>query len=321
MKKYFSLLVTVGLSSFILFSCSKKDSSPVPPVDTNTARLPKQIILTDPIADPLTPTKNYSIKYDTNNYTIGIYLDDLTNSNPYDKLTQEFKYNTSGYLISNHISPGQPEAIEYNINRSADNKIVWISHTDNLNNTKDTAFFTYETFPDSLRIHIDKHLASPVPGNEISLYTYNNLNRITRAEFYNGETIRNYTYNANGSLNVKSSQSSNTGDNYTVSLTYTSSTGALKYDSLKMELLGKDFYLDDINEFYPFVYKTLVFTYSLSDPYDISKSQEVIIFPGSGSNKQYYFLSQEHNTRSLLTKMNVAETLGGTPLITMQLVY
>jgi hypothetical protein len=303
-------------------SCSKDDNNTVPPVvDTSTARLPKQVILTDPISDPLTPIKNYAIKYDTSNLTIGIYYDDLNNSNPYDKLLQEYKYNSNGYLISKRLSPGEVEEISYGINRSSDDKVIWISHNDNLNNTKDTSFFTYEGFSDSTRIHVNKHLALPVTGIEQTLYTYDKGNRIARAELQGGRTIQTYTYNTNGSLGSKVSQSSNTGGSYSVTLSYASADATVKGDTLKMVLLGRDYYLDDINNFYPFYYNTQAFSYPLTYPYDISRSIEEYIFPGSGSPKQYYFLSQTRNSKNRLTKMNVAETLNGNPLVSMQLIY
>jgi hypothetical protein len=307
----------------VFYSCSKNTSDPIPPqADSILSRLPKQFIFAGFNSDGAAEVKVYAIKYDTTNLKIDIYLDDTTTSNPFDELLINYTYNKDGYLSSYVLSAGARDKILNTINRGADNKINWIAHIDEVDQENDTTFFTYSSFPDSTVINTSIHQALPVSSIINNRYTYNTLGQIVRSELGDGNTLQNFEYNPNGSIKKKSSLSSGTYEyTYDLNFTYSSADFNPVYDSLKVLLLGKDFYLENINDFYPFSFYTNAFTYSFTDPFGLIKSNEVYKFPDASTSDDIYIWRQERNDRMLLTKTILTEGMGEGPYLSLELKY
>jgi len=263
----------VVLLSIIISSCQKEIDLNITPktIDSLNAVLPKQVILTDNTVTPSTII--YSIKYDTTNYRIDLYLDDTTNSNPYDVLAVSYQYNTSGYLLSYKIF--DLGNISYTINRNGDNKVAWIAHEDNDIDLKDTTFFTYQTINTGTKITTvvkSYYPAWPVSIDTL-LYSYSTDLKLMQVQGYGA--ISTYEYNINNSIK----KITTTGDNFSneTNFFYTSGIPDEKEDVVCKVFLGKDYYLQNIRDLYALAsfrdagYKIV----SATDPYYPTRMQDI----------------------------------------------
>jgi hypothetical protein len=302
MKYSFYFLAAIIL--FVSASCQKETDTPPPgTIDSLKTALPKQIFVTDLLLPPATGTDVASIKYDTANRKIELYIDDTTNTNPYDQLATSYIYNNSGYLVSHKILDAGVIEESYSIERSADNKIINIAHLDNFLNIKDTTFFNYQTVSNGTKITTIEHFyypASPV-FIDTALYTYNTDFKLTQV-LTSGGGVTNYEYNTNNSIKkllFLSPDASNETNFF-----YTSGLADGKEDVLVRTLLGKDYYIQNLRDFYYFVSfaDNEYITVSATDPYHPTRMQDITNNNGSVSTEERTW-SYELNAQQLLSKV------------------
>ena len=126
--KFFLISGLVLILAGSLFSC-QKNVEPVSPetADSIKSVLPKQVIWQSYFTISEDKAIVISLQYDTLNRKINLYLDDTTNTNPYDYLAISYTFNNNGYLIKatgfDGDGPDFADAV-VDINRNADNKII-----------------------------------------------------------------------------------------------------------------------------------------------------------------------------------------------------
>jgi hypothetical protein len=288
-------------------SCQKETDTPGPTtIDSLKAILPKQIIFTDLTLPPGTGTDVASIKYDTTNRKIEVYIDDTTNANPYDQLAISYTYNNSGYLVSHKIFDAGVVEESYSIERSADNKITNIAHLDNFINIKDTIFFNYLTISGGTKITTIEH--SYYPGSPVfidtALYSYNTDFKLTQI-LKSGGAITSYEYNTNNS--IKKLLFLSPGISNETNFFYMSGLTDGKEDVLVRTLLGKDNYIQNLKDFYYFssFADNEYITVSATDPYHPTRMQDITNNNGSLSTEERTW-SYELNAQKLLSKVNAS---------------
>jgi hypothetical protein len=297
-------LVTI-LVSFILinFSCQKNvDPASPETVDSIKSNLPKQVIW---LGFPNNAV--LSIKYDTTNHKIELYEDDTTNSNPYDKLVISYAFNNDGYLVNYTINTTNTFLDVYfdhgtvNINRGTDNKIIYIAFDDQDMNRKDTSFYTYQLV--SGGINISSSGGGYHENN--TTYHYDNNNNLID---YHGDPLIDYsatfTYNTNNSPNKILVNSPS--DNETNFL-YSSGIPDAKEDLLFKLLLGKDNYLWDLKELYPFIFYLTPdyddYDFSATNPYHLTYMKDTHQPDASPTGIEEATLTYELNDNKLLSKV------------------
>jgi hypothetical protein len=284
-------------------SCQKETDTPGPgTIDSLKAILPKQIIYTDLTFPPGTGTDIFSIKYDTANGKIDVYLDDTTNANPYDLLEISYTYNSSGYLVSyKKFNSGQLSEESF-IERSADNKITRIAYEEK-NYSKDTILFSYQIAGGQTKINtIEKfyYQANPPSINNYS-YTYDAGNKLTHSQV-SGGGLTTVQYNANSS--IKKTIYADVNYSNETNLFYTSGISDGKEDAIVKTFLGKDYYMPFIGQYYylSIFYDNEYISVSATDPYHPTRIQSITNNSGSVSTEERS-LSYELNAQQLLSRV------------------
>jgi hypothetical protein len=296
MKTRFYFLFILLLCTITIISCKKGDNTPTPAqVDSLKSALPSQIITAYTYdssgqgSTTIKVTKTYavSIKYDTIHYRIDLYLDDTTNTNPYDVLAATYMYNTGGYLTSykqtnDNFGSGYDLGFDATINRGSDNTISNIVKVWKGGDDIDSIFYTYQAASGGTVISTleRSYQSQDLVGTYAITYNYSADKRLTKADLDLG--IFTYTYNANNSLQGFSVEGSGTTLNTTY--TYTSGLPVGKADVFLQTLLGKDYYLLDLKELDPFVVTVNSdFEYignSITDPYHVTGGNQQGTFNG-----------------------------------------
>jgi hypothetical protein len=298
---FYSLTAIILIASA---SCQKETDTPGPgTIDSLKAVLPKQIFYTDLTLSPANGTDVASIKYDTANGKIELYIDDTTNSNPYDQLATSYIYNKSGYLVSHKIFDAGVVEESYSIERSADNKVINIAHLDNFINIKDTTFFNYQIVSGGTKITTIEHFyypASPV-FIDTTFYTYNTDFKLTQI-LKSGGAITTYEYNTNNSIKKLLFLSPDISNE--TNFFYTSGLADGKEDVLLRTILGKDFYIQNIKNLYYFTSfaDNEYITVSATDPYHPTRMQDIGNNNGFISTEERTW-SYELNAQQLLSKV------------------
>ncbi|MDQ6903463.1 MAG: hypothetical protein M3139_10680 [Bacteroidota bacterium] len=303
-----TLLLPIVISFILIsFSCQKSfDTVPPQTIDSVKSILPKQINWS---------VSGYSvvlsIKYDTANRRIELYEDDTTNSNPYDRLAISYAFNNDGYLVnyttnitSNFTLGVYFEHGTVNINRDANNKINYIAFGNLDNNKKDTSFYTYQAVSGGVKI-----LTAGTNGyhDYNTTYHYDNNNNLLD---YHGDFSNDYSathsYNANNSLNkilVKSPSNNQT------DFLYSSGIPDEKEDLLFNLLIGKDNYLWDLKELYPFLIYLNPdyddYDFSVTNPYHLTSMKDTHQPDGTGSGIEQASLTYAVNQNKLLSKVTL----------------
>jgi hypothetical protein len=244
-KLLISLLII--LISVSVTSCNKGDEPKPDQVDSIKAVLPKQIIWNQDVL-----TTVFSVKYDTSNYRIEFYEDDTTNSNPFDRLAITYAYNKDGYLIGFDTDiPGFWGSIFDNgsatIKRDADNKIIYIAYDDRDFNEKDTSFYNYESVNGGTNISSIGGYNGYFEGTTV--YNYDADYKLLAYSSDMGQSTATFSYNSNNS--VQQIISHGFVDNQS-EFSYTSGIPDEQADRFYELLLGKDYYLWDLSDFFPF---------------------------------------------------------------------
>lgn len=248
MPKLFILILTIFISAVSITSCNKGDEPKPNQIDSIKSVLPKQIIWNEGV----TTATVFSLKYDTANYKIELYEDDTTNLNPYDKLAISYAYNKEGYLIN--FDTNIPEFWggifdngSVTIKRDADNKIVYIAYNDREYNEKDTSFYNYETVSGGTNISSLGGSNGYFEGSTV--YNYDNAYKLLGYSNDMGQSSATFSYNANNSVKQIVSKGM---ENNQADFSYSSGIPDDKADVFYEILLGKDYYLWDLGDLYPF---------------------------------------------------------------------
>ena len=333
MKFTFYLLLIFVTCNAIFTSCNKNADKPTPPqIDSLNAALPKQIIISEtsnPDGTPLTESYVISLKYDTTNRMIQLYFDDTTNTNPYDVLGETYSYNSDGYLISvkqaDNGTDDQNFDQSYNVtfNRDANNNINYIAEVSKDASWYDSIFYKYEPSNGGMAITTVDHYYEGSPalsGENTDVYTYNSNHGLLQLDNPTFQTNTLFTLNTNGT--VQSYVTTTPDYKATVNYTYASGLPDGKTDAFTQALLGKDYYLQGVLDFDPFVH-----TYNnvndydeapvpFTDPYHISSAN----FHAVGTNNTFtdnitdtwtYLLNAQNN----VIQANFNSTDGDTEII------
>ena len=299
MPKLFISILVIFISVSIT-SCNKGDEPKPDQVDSIKSVLPKQIIWNEGV----TTATIFSIKYDTANYKIELYEDDTTNSNPYDRLAISYAYNKDGYLITfdTNISGfwgGIFDNGTVSIKRNEDNRIIYIAYNDRDYNETDTSFYNYESVNGGTNISSIGGFNGYFEGTTV--YNYDVDNKLLAYSSDMGQGNATFSYNANNSLKQIISQG--IGDNQS-DFSYASGIPDEKADAFYKILLGKDYYLWDLSDLFPF-------TFYLDPDYDnyfISATNQYHLTnmkdthqPDGGSGIEEAILSYKLNENNLLS--------------------
>ena len=311
MKTPFYLLLLIVTCNAIFTSCNKNADKPTPlQLDSLNTALPKQIIISstsDSEGTTVTDNVVVSIKYDTTNRMIQLYLDDTTNTNPYDVLGETYSYNSDGYLISikeaDDGTDDQNSNNTYNVtfNRDANNNINYIAQISKDGSWYDSIFYNHEPSNGGIVITTIDHYYEGTPdlsGEDTLVYTYNSNHGLLQLADFQSNTL--FTLNTNGT--VKSYLTNTLVYNATVNYTYASGLPDGKADAFTQALMGKDYYMADVLDYDPFVYS--YYTYNdydevsipFTNPYHISSAN----FKAVGFNANNNFTDNIADTWSYL---------------------
>ena len=323
----YTLLILLA-SIFLTISCGKNvDTIPPETIDSVKSILPKQVILTTTIDEGTGEIKRslvFSMKYDTANHRIEIYEDDTTNTNPYDRLAIAYNFNNDGYLVKFETNlkdfwGGYTNNGTAIINRSADNKIIYIANYDKDYNTKDTSFYKYQSVSNGLNITALSDWTYNVT------YHYDNTNKLLD---YHGTDAYSATffYNANNSINKMLVTQNSAIYNNQSDFLYNSGLPDDNEDKFQRLLLGKDYYLWDLQLIYPFNFP-LNYDYdnyliSATNPYHLTFMKDTHLINGNQPAIDKANLTYEINGNKLLSKVSCKVDVYGHPEgFTMELNY
>jgi len=250
-------------------ACNKQ-IDPIP-TEEIASQLPKQVFLLFEYDDPLL----YAVKYDTTNYLVEVYYDDTTNANPYDILAKRFQFNNAGYLV-NYTGNNEDGSLDETktIHRGSDQKIQWIAGAYTYNSSKDTTWFYYNNNASGTEITTRKYTYfdnETTPTYSDSIYhQYNTENQVMENGRENWYNPYRYTYNSTGSLNAIATT------NYSANFAYNSGIPNGSYDIPLIAFLGKDYYIQQLKDLYPFnvFYDDDNFSISATDPYHMTRFDE-----------------------------------------------
>jgi hypothetical protein len=290
----------------LLDSCQKADIAPDNHrLDSTINLLPRQWIATDYSQDPSGQTQVYSIKYDTANYIVDLYLDDTTNANPYDKLFSRYQFNKDGYLVGNLQSGDVPDQIQVVINRGNDNRVNWIARTDIQNNELDTTFYSYQDSADAIIITTTKVTIGDYTDTLFSRMTFSASSQLLQCDMNKGDSWQAFSYNADGSLKKKVSVGNGVESNYEADLSYYISNLSPSEDNLRKYILGRDHFLPDLKELYPFTLFTNAESYSLSNPYQLADVTETYDYGNGETSQDKYHFSYQFNEWNQLVGISI----------------
>lgn len=248
MRPVLIVFMILLFSSSILPSCNKDPDHKLPDKDSLSVLLPKQIIWwsthqTEPIYLMV-----ISLKYDTLNYRIGLYLNDTTNANPYDELIASYTFSRAGYLIETtglllpYADFGEENVVK--IKRDNNNRIVHVETTTEGGGYADTLFYHYKSVPSGLNITTIRYDRDEPLLSDTVVYEYNrDFDLLKFSSSYRETCI--YKYNENGSLKEVSSF-------FELNYAYDSILPHGQRNLLMDVLLGRDSYVHQLQGLYPF---------------------------------------------------------------------
>lgn len=313
-------LITLLAGFLLTISSCKKNADQVPPetIDSVKSVLPKQIIWTTEGIE----ADIISIKYDTLNHKIELYKDDTTNSNPYDQLVISYSFNNDGYLVScviNNPLLYTPllnmnfENTTVSINRKSDNKINYIAYDDRDYHRKDTTFYTYQSESGATKI-TTSGLSGYFEGSTIYRYD-DNCNLLE----YQGE-YANATFQYNPNNSISKMIGKGIGDNV-ADFSYSSGIPDDKEDLLCRLLVGKDYYLWDLKDLYPFQFALDSdydnYLISATNPFHLTHMKDTHQPDAAPTGIEDATMAYELNDQKLLSKVTfVTEAVGQFPAYT-----
>lgn len=300
-------LIVICFTLITTNSCNKGDKPTPEKIDSIKSVLPTQIIWTtfvDTIKGPETYT--FNINYDTLNRQITMDVFDTIGQQNNGKIEFNYNYNNEGYLIKTEIiSDSFMNNNIITITRGADNKILYMINDYPASNEKDTTFFTYSIQGGNTTI--STKINQTTSGSNANIYKFNSENRILYEENGITEQSRVFDYNLNNSINkITTTDYLDNSFSNIAAYTYTSGIPDGKYDVLRRLLLGKDYFIPDIGNFYIFTFQDYVspFTLSATDPYHVSSIEYPISRFGQISDKWTYELNNNQLVSKIIFNVN-----------------
>jgi len=261
-------ILTTCILLFVFAACQKQLNTAEIIVEEPESSFPKQLIFSD---WEETTAEVWSIKYDTTDRMISIYVDDTTTTNLYDQLKYSYHYNSAGYLIKYVDYFGLEEGTRM-IVRDQDNRIQYITNHDYFKNDNDTSFYTYSTVGSSLQITADRKndFFSSTNFTQRAIFTYTD-NLLQSLQYVQDST--EYIYEYSGSM-LTSIESVNKQGETTVLCSYETENPGYPSDKLLELILGKDYYLHDLRDmyFFPLYRLPYLVLFSASDPHHLSET-------------------------------------------------
>jgi hypothetical protein len=268
MRLNLSRILSVCLLFPLLIACQKQIDSleeEIEQPEEVLKLLPRQFVLNH-------FTDNYievwSMQYDSANRRINVYYDDTTNANPYDVLKASYQFNAAGYLVKYINSDGIDEEVSI-ISRDANNRIKFITNADANLGEIDTSFYTYEANGAQVKHSVERRAYwDQTIVKRIDTYVYNNNVLQSLRPGIDGVDIL-YQYQQNKLANAGWSRGT---DFFTMSMTYQTPEPVEPRDLFMELILGKDHFVQDIQDMYFFfVFRDSEFlTLSASDPHHIN---------------------------------------------------
>lgn len=205
-------ILTIVLFSGLTISSCKKDADPPPQTggDSIKSVLPPQITTIKTYASGGKDSSVISIKYDTANHHIELYVANATNTKPFDQLAVRYTYNNDGYLVEiNGYEENSfvdiPDHMNLMINRGNDNKIIDIKYFDEKHVLRVTSFYSYQTIGDTTIIKTIDHQDGY--NDDTLYYKFTNDHKLISLEqfvkHYDGPLAQGkitYYYNTNNRL-------------------------------------------------------------------------------------------------------------------------
>lgn len=263
MNRSLILILTTCMLLVVFVACQKQLNPAEIIVEEPQSSFPKQIIFSD---WEKTVTEVWSIKYDTADRLISIYVDDTTTTSLYDQLKYSYHYNSAGYLIKYVDYFGLEEGARM-IVRGQDNRIQYITNHDYFNDNNDTSFYTYNTIGSSLQIIADRKddFFNRTDYTQRAIFTYSD-NLLQSLQYVQDST--EYIYEYSGSV-LTSIESVNMKEKTTVLCSYQTENPENSRDKLLELILGKDYYLHDLRDmyFFPLYRLPYVVLFSASAPH------------------------------------------------------
>jgi len=304
-----NLIFALVANAIFIVACDKNNDEPIAPQDVETLNsvLPKQAIFTDETVAPASRTQVYSVKYDTANHKIELYVDDTTNTNPYDILAMAYTYNSSGYLTGRKIWDHGNLITTTTIERDTDNKINWIASKDYEVDVKDTVFFSYQAVSGNLRLVtiVNTYYAAMNVQVDNYVYNYDAGFKIKDVQKNGSDEKLLCEYNTNNS--IKKMNFEGYGGTNETNFYYTSGIADGKDDIVQKVFLGKDYYLQNIKDLYCFnsFVESRYYSVSATDPFHLSKMQD-IYDDGYQIITDERSWSYELNSRQLLSRLTAS---------------
>ncbi len=299
MRSSVYLLMVLCVCMLFNASCSKTDTPLIPPVDSLTSLLPKQIISIE--SDPNSPNSIViSIKYDTANLKIDLYQDDTTNTNPYDVLAGTYTYNTSGYLVSINDFAGDQTV---QVQRASNNNIIWIRRNAPSDEDLDTTFYQYRQAGANTIISTtaNSYNAGVLISSQNETDTYNAAFKLVNVAGAFGY-LDTLIYNANGSLSK--SIATDGVDNYQDTYTYNAGIADGTGDPVLNVFMGKDAYIGGIREYYPISLLNNMPALSGTDPYHVTR----LLSTKNGATNEDRAYVYQLNAQNLLSKITITSS-------------
>jgi hypothetical protein len=244
MKYLFSGTLLIVIT--FVTGCQKEISSiPTGPATNDTAEMSvlKQIrVSTSPSVDF---DYTFSLQYDTANRSIKVFLDDTSNTSPYDLLACTYQFNTDGYLVSSSaLDENGVLKEDFNIIRTANNQIEKIIDFDveEINNTlyNDTIFYSYSLNSNGMVVK-DSVCFYPFNGQFASRsISFNTQNKPVFYQYsfdYDTLMSKKINYSTEGTLqNIQSSVD-------TTNISFDPEGNGSGWEKMSTLFLGKDYYL------------------------------------------------------------------------------
>lgn len=273
-------ILTTCILLIVFASCQKQLNNAEIIVEEPESSFPIQIIFSD---WEETTKEVWSIKYDTADHMISIYVDDTTTTTLYDQLKYSYHYNPAGYLIKYVDYFGLDEGTRM-IARDQDNRIQYITNHDYFNNYNDTSFYTYATVGSSLQITSDRKddFFNNPDFTQRTIFTYSD-NFLQSLQYVQDST--EYIYEYSGSM-LTSIESVKMNEKTIILCAYQTENPGNSSDKLLELILGKDYYLHDLRDmyFFPLYRLPYVVSFSASDPHHLSSTS----FSYIGESEEFF---------------------------------
>lgn len=239
----------------------------------------------------------YSFQYDSVNRRINIFLDDTTNTNPYDQLVESYFFNERGFLIRHDKDWREGEAPETSlIVRDAKDQIMYITNADLTLHVPDTAYYSFATIPAGKRVNVLMKNSREPEGHSV-YYDFDNKQKLVRQHFSNDLGPATFVYTGDKLTTVLADETE------VFKIGYESGLPNGQADTLMQVFLGRDFYIPQIRDMYFLSLYTDfdVFSLSMTDPHHPT-SLTVYMTSGPGAdytvNYNYQLLDNNRLSRA-----------------------